>query len=320
MAGSSLKNRGHLVNIVGYLLTGASIFYLVDTVRKLGLASIKIEISLPLFLFLAVSVCAYSFVLFLLGFSWELILEFISRKPIATKDIFPVFANSNMAKYLPGNVFQYAARNFLGNRLGWKHSDIALSSLFEVILGVVISLLVLTILFFAGFLNVPGHWLAYIRAHGKILSSGVFIVIVSLCGFLVFGRDFITRLDRFFSRKDFYVLFLKISAIYISFFVVSGVMLALLYGFTGEVDLKSKDVAVIAGAFVLSYFAGYVVPGSPGGMGIREAFLVLMLGPLYGTACTLAASLIHRFIAMAGDVVIFLAGWLNRPGMKRTRK
>ena len=48
--------------------------------------------------------------------------------------VFLVYGKSQILKYLPGNVFQFAGRQVLGARRGWFQKSIAVASLIEIIL------------------------------------------------------------------------------------------------------------------------------------------------------------------------------------------
>ena len=48
-----------------------------------------------------------------------------------------------------------------------------------------------------------------------------------------------------------------------------------------------------------------MVPGAPGGLGIRESVIVAVLAPLLGDAPALAAALLLRAVTVAGDLISF---------------
>lgn len=59
----------------------------------------------------------------------------------------------------------------------------------------------------------------------------------------------------------------------------------------------------LAGAYTAGYLVGFVAPLAPGGLGVREATLVLLLAPRYGTATALGVSLAIRVANVAGELV-----------------
>ena len=66
----------------------------------------------------------------------------------------------------------------------------------------------------------------------------------------------------------------------------------------------------IAAAWLL----GFLIPGAPGGLGIREFVLVLGLTPLVGEAQAALDALMFRLVTVSGDTLMSAVGtvWLRR--------
>ncbi|QSX36832.1 lysylphosphatidylglycerol synthase domain-containing protein [Shewanella sedimentimangrovi] len=76
---------------------------------------------------------------------------------------------------------------------------------------------------------------------------------------------------------------------------------------------------LLTGSFALAWVAGFVTPGAPAGLGIRETIMVTLLEPAYGPGAALSLALLLRLITSLGDALAFLAGlWLNRRQRSRT--
>jgi len=58
--------------------------------------------------------------------------------------------------------------------------------------------------------------------------------------------------------------------------------------------------------------AGYIIPGAPGGLGVREAILVAALGPVYGEGTAVALAIIYRVCSITADGLAFLIGLILR--------
>ncbi len=76
----------------------------------------------------------------------------------------------------------------------------------------------------------------------------------------------------------------------------------------------------IAGSFALASMAGYAAFVMPAGIGVREAGLLGLLGPLLGAPIVSAAVLAHRVLGTATELVAggIAAVWLAYRGSKRT--
>ena len=78
-------------------------------------------------------------------------------------------------------------------------------------------------------------------------------------------------------------------------------IVALAAGFSDSIDL-----GVATAVFALSWLLGFLAPGAPAGLGVREGIMVLMLSPLMPDSEALAFVLLARLVTLAGDAIIYL--------------
>jgi uncharacterized membrane protein YbhN (UPF0104 family) len=64
--------------------------------------------------------------------------------------------------------------------------------------------------------------------------------------------------------------------------------------------------------FAIAWIAGYLVPGAPGGLGVREAMMVMVLSPVLGAGAAVGLSLTLRLTTTLGDAVAFGLGIIGR--------
>ena len=69
--------------------------------------------------------------------------------------------------------------------------------------------------------------------------------------------------------------------------------------------------------FAFAWVAGFVMPGAPGGIGVRDSIIVLGLAASLGEGSGLAIALLHRAISVLGDVATFGIGWKMRHSKAR---
>jgi hypothetical protein len=129
-------------------------------------------------------------------------------------------------------------------------------------------------------------------------------------GFIVFLRK--TEFLQKFRRRVFSRSFLKLSLRYfiinsIGIFII-GLLFPFIYHFLFDSQLLVRDIVYMSGAFTVSAFLGFVVPGSPAGLGVREYSLIVLLASTYGETNILIASLIYRIISITADSGVFVAG------------
>jgi uncharacterized membrane protein YbhN (UPF0104 family) len=72
------------------------------------------------------------------------------------------------------------------------------------------------------------------------------------------------------------------------------------------VPVTLQSAMLILAAYIISWSLGYIVPGAPGGLGVREMALLLILGPVYNNEIVVVAMILHRISSILGDVIAFL--------------
>jgi hypothetical protein len=98
-------------------------------------------------------------------------------------------------------------------------------------------------------------------------------------------------------------------------------MLAAIAGVCGGIVFgEDARTARIAGAYLIAWLSGFVVPGAAGGVGIREAVLVAQLGPDFGEAAALAFALLMRLQSVFGDILLLCVSLAMRQGLRDANK
>jgi uncharacterized membrane protein YbhN (UPF0104 family) len=69
------------------------------------------------------------------------------------------------------------------------------------------------------------------------------------------------------------------------------------------VSMSFRSTMLLLSANFVAIFVGYITPGVPGGIGVREAVLLAILSPYFPGDAVLLAALTHRIIMILGDVV-----------------
>jgi uncharacterized membrane protein YbhN (UPF0104 family) len=65
--------------------------------------------------------------------------------------------------------------------------------------------------------------------------------------------------------------------------------------------------------FALCWVAGFVVPGAPAGLGVREALFIRLFAPGIGEGVAACVAVAYRIITTLGDLLTFLvAYWVGR--------
>jgi hypothetical protein len=238
-------------------------------------------------------------------FSWRLILTFISQKRFSYRKICLISSKSSLAKYVPGNIMHYVSRNFLGVPLGVSQSQLALSSILEIILTSSIAFFWVLILAGKEFWHFITDRLS--RTNPVILSSLIIIIILSsiIVIYVLYRRkNHFPKYIAIFKSKEFLRLIVQLFLLYSITFLLFAFMLIVILRWS--IEIGSSDILIIISAFILSWIAGLITPGAPGGIGVREAILIFMLTDVCGMEAILTAAVIQRLIIIFGDIAAYM--------------
>lgn len=297
---ATLKKIG---NIIGRIITVLSLVFIVVAVYKLGFDFSSVD-NIPSFVgIIILSGIILCVSVFVMGTAWKLWLSFFSEDKIPYGETVSVYAKANIGKYLPGNVMHYVERNLFAGKLGVSQKKIALCSVIEIIGQ-------------AGIAVVFGVLFSYNQlktALGELITPSktpVLIVVVAAVMLVVLVALYILRnkIKAFVSQyltKGFVITGLKSIALYGVVLLVGGCIMVLLYIYLGG-DVDFEIAMHIISSYIIAWVLGFVVPGAPGGIGVREFVLSLLLAPTLGQEITLTVSIIHRLTNIAGDFLAYI--------------
>ena len=215
-----------------------------------------------------------------------------------------VYTSSNLYKYIPGGVMFFIGRNqivFKNKKL--THGEVALSTLLESVLWVVVGITIAA-------LYALYYPLNYLREHGitPLVSIAALIVVLMAIIIAYYFRKGILEIYHNIKKKnkDFRLsVILKrfgSTFIIINIWALSFLLTVIVMG----QDVTLASAITIMGLYTLAWLAGFLVPVSPGGIGIREAVLLVFLTGIVNEGVLISAMLMHRILQIAGDVLAYL--------------
>jgi len=306
----NLKNKkpvfNKIIRIIGICIVVLSFIYII-WIGFSNWQDIKQTISIKdKFVWLIIGTLGYMLTLTLLAFAWKKSLHLLG-KDITYKDSYVVFNRSLISKYLPGNVFQYVGRFLLGRNIGISDATLVSSIILETLIQVTASaILVLSF-------NIILGWV-YKFNNLTLILSAVFVVF-SIIAILVLkysskAKQWLLKKPWFIQIRSINIKSLLIGSIpilfiYFAFLLVSGLLFWFLSVTIFEINI-SNSIPVFIGAYIISWTIGFITPGAPGGLGIREAILISILSPYMLEAKALSISLVFRLITIVGEVLIFV--------------
>lgn len=253
----------------------------------------------------AVTSLGFAVNVYISSFAWKLNLEFFNGEKIHYSDIRGVYVKSNIAKYLPGNVMHFAGRNALGAKFKFSQFDMALSTVLEVVILIFCACVWSIAFAYKSFVKVIVTVQA--KVNHFILAAIIAALILIVAGAVVFiiKKGYLKKIHKLFSIT-FLKLFLKLFVIYSVTLIVPGIFLAAMFSQILGVTLTANHAVLIVVSYMISWSIGYIVPGAPGGIGVREMALMLILKPICAGEFILVAMIIHRIASIIGDVIAFV--------------
>lgn len=228
----------------------------------------------------------YAAALFGLAANWLLIVRGVAADTLPKAEILLSYTRSQIAKYVPGNVFHLVGRHVHLKSIGLRDRPLALASFLEVISLPVAALLALLPWLFVLDLSAMGFGeLVWLRL-AVALCVGVALAVACI------------RLDRRQLQRSAGVLLIAAA-----FMTCQGALFAgVLWLVVGEFSFSAIPVAIIA------WLVGYLTPGAPGGLGVREAVFLSILGSTLQSETVLLSALLFRIVTILGDVILYVSG------------
>ena len=301
-----------LVRIAGHILTVLSLVYVFLKLRDSfgSLLPVRFDVTGMGYLFSGILFWCTAFVT--TTYAWILLLG-EEGKGLSFRYAFIVMGKSQIAKYLPGNVFHYVGRVALGTQKGLSSGAVILSSGMEAFLAAVngFILAMMSVL-----LNPEA--LPFITAHIPP-GSRLALVLVALCAggiVLFFYRSHAASWLR--ERRSFFrpARILAVIGIYMSVFLLFGIVLKILLAGLWDIHPGLNWYQFSCG-FALAWWLGFITPGAPGGIGIREAVFVTLFGSQLGDGIAIGLAILIRIMTTLSDVFTFIIALvIDRRAMK----
>jgi uncharacterized membrane protein YbhN (UPF0104 family) len=253
----------------------------------------------------------YGFHVLIACVPWMVFLRILTGRKIPFSEAAWVLSKSNLMKYLPGNIFQFIGRNEMAIRLNLNHGDVAFATVCDFGLLVAVSLLTAALMNWQGI----GKWFAQYgfpslySFFAAFAATGMIVVFLRVRHKGII-RKLTAKLKIFFSIRSAKAIF----ACFLYFTFLTLFVAALFFAVLCKIlqlDVTYQTIPSILSAYMFSWVAGFIMPGAPGGIGIREATLTLLLAGIIPTEEALLAAVIFRLISTIGDFFGLLFAWVG---------
>jgi glycosyltransferase 2 family protein len=183
-----------------------------------------------------------------------------------------IYLQSQLGKYVPGSLWQYASRGMLATSRG-------------IPLGVVLRSLPIEL-----------SSTAFVAAAFSMLLLGWW-GLIGVAAVLIFASALTAAVHS--------PLALRIAARTAALYAGTWVLISVSFWMASRalVQVSAAQLPVYGGAFAVAWIVGLVAVYAPGGIGVREALLVAILHPRIGTADAVLVAAASRVVFTAADLI-----------------
>ncbi|MFN2339525.1 MAG: lysylphosphatidylglycerol synthase transmembrane domain-containing protein [Gammaproteobacteria bacterium] len=290
---------------VGLLLIGYFLIFLLQTLETHDLDAL-LKPGMALAILAAALVCAL--LIPLAGFAWSILLHSMGCNWKPAK-LTAIIGFTQLAKYVPGNIAQHIGRTTAALVNGMPPSMYLSSVVAETILLLIASLLVGVLSMSLSSTPIP---LVGIPLTETAVSFAA-ILATSLILFAIVLRYSPSLLRWFANAKGKTKLTIPIPSklastqafgLYCIAYLLLGVALCIIAKQHG--GLVEPDFFTLPSSFALAWLAGYLAPGVPAGLGVREGAMAILLSNAGPSEYILTVIVAARLATIIADAISFL--------------
>ncbi len=290
-----------------WLILGGTLFFLAKVLKDNWQEVVAIRVTAAGWAYLAIALGLTLFAHISGGWVWSRTLYEL-RQPVNPIWVMQAYLKTNIAKYLPGNVWHYYGRVNAAKNAGASLKVAALSVLLEPLLMLAAALLVT--------LLCSQQILAQYGAIALVLQTSALLFI--LAAVHPYCLNPLLQLASKLKQKgeeastsaqiiDHYPLVPLLGELGFVLLRASGFLAT----FLAISAIAPADVPLLISAFSLAWLLGLVVPGAPGGVGVFEATAIALLGSQYSPAILLSVVALYRLVSVLAETAGAGLAWLD---------
>jgi len=294
-----------------WIILGGTLFFVAKALKDnwVGVTTIKIDAAGWAILAIAtgVTLLAHTWA----GWIWTWVLRDLNQ-PVPYVQFIQVYLKTNIAKYLPGNVWHYYGRIVAAKNANVSTGAATLSVLLEPLLMAAAALIIVVVF---------GSQFAVNQTSLTPQILQFVILVVILCGvhpwFLNPVVQCLNRLKnkksidntqpRFVVNLERYPLRPLLGELGFLWLRSLGFILTIFAIY----PINLSQISLLVGAFSVAWLLGLVVPGAPGGLGVFEATAIALLQHRFPSAVVISAIALYRLISILAETAGAALAWLD---------
>jgi len=294
-----------LLRLLGVLFgLAATSYFVVVLYRTLTLDGAKPLLTLGMVRVLSLAAIVYALVVPSTGWAWGRLLRGVGVAA-PTLHLSMIIGITQIAKYLPGNIGQHLGRFAMAVERGLPPNDVLVTLATEAILAIGAAVGVGATVLSIARPGAPAHVLVP-PSQLALLALGTVAVLALLLNL----RQRLPKLILGFLPAPASQLRIQLPrpgslcaafGAYVLNFFLGG---AALYSLASAVAAAPPSALLLCiGTFALSWVTGFVVPGAPAGLGVREGVMVALLTPALDAGSAIKVVIAFRIVTTLGDVL-----------------
>lgn len=291
-----------------WVILGGTIFFLVKALKDNWQEVLAIELNKSGWGYMAIALSVTLLAHIWSGWIWGLILREFDQ-PVGNLWSIRVYLSTNIAKYLPGNLWHFYGRIRAATGVGVPVTIATLSTLMEPLLMAAAALIVASIASpqSQGILQLLIITMVMLGVHPRVLNP----LLQQLSLWKDKGKPQVNaagvsqsiQLQRYPWRPLLGEM---------GFLGLRG--MGFLFALYGLHPIAPGQIPLLLSAFSLAWLLGLVLPGAPGGIGIFEATAIALLEGEFSPAIILSGVALYRVISILAEIGGALLAWWHKPG------
>lgn len=231
-------------------------------------------------------------------YAWQKMLQHYASNPLDYITAYYHFSKTEIAKYLPGNIFHFIGRQVLSSKIGISQAQmLKISLLFSLLLltGTILS--------------------STIFAFASVELSTILLILMTLATLVSMGILFYLYPSFPLKKKLSLNLSLAFSI------TMQGLMLGFIIMYQNE-DLSLSLFFLCVSIYALSWLIGFATPGASGGLGVREGAFIGMVSYVsldISSESIVFSILLVRLINILVDVLLYLSTFVIKNKIKEVK-
>ncbi len=245
------------------------------------------------------------------GWIWTWILQELNQ-PVSSPQFIQVYLKTNIAKYLPGNIWHHYGRIVAAKNANLSAGAATLSVLLEPLLMLAAALIIIVISssqFAAAnttlvlqILQLLSLSVVLCAIHPRFLNP----VIRFLYKLKAKKSTTTTEASVPFSLKSYPLRPLLGELGFMGLRATGFILTMFALG-----SLNANQIPLLLGAFSCAWLLGFVIPGAPGGLGVFEATAYELLRHHFPSALVFSAIALYRLISIVAETAGAALAWLD---------